>query len=73
MTGRLSEAFHASGGSSFTEFLAAHDPSLLPSGRTIPPAAVEAPHGTTIVGVVYAKDLLRHLHAVGADLRGARR
>ena len=54
MTGRLSEAFHASGGSSFTEFLAAHDPSLLPSGRTIPPAAVEAPHGTTIVGVVYA-------------------
>ncbi|MCA1780976.1 MAG: proteasome subunit beta [Dermatophilaceae bacterium] len=53
MTGRLSAAFHASGGSSFTEFLAAHDPSMLPSGRVVPHAAVDAPHGTTIVALIY--------------------
>ena len=53
MSGRLSGAFHASGGSSFTEFLAAHDPSLLPSGRVIPQGSVDAPHGTTIVAVSY--------------------
>lgn len=54
MTGRLDRAFHTSGGSSFTEFLASYDPTLIPSGRTLPPAAVEAPHATTIVALVYA-------------------
>ncbi|MDO5503190.1 MAG: proteasome subunit beta [Actinomycetia bacterium] len=53
MSGRLSAAFHASGGSSFTEFLAAHDPTLLPGGRIVPQGAIEAPHATTIVTVVY--------------------
>ena len=58
MSGRLSAAFHASGGSSFTEFVAAHDPSLLPSGRTVPQSSVEAPHGTTIVAVAYQGGVL---------------
>lgn len=53
MSERLSAAFFSSGGSSFTEFLAAHDPGLLPSGRTVPEGVVEAPHGTTIVTVIY--------------------
>jgi len=53
VSGRFDAAFHASGGSSFTEFLAAYDPTLLPSGRSVPPGAVEAPHGTTIVAAVY--------------------
>jgi proteasome beta subunit len=53
----------ASGSSSFTEFVGAHAPELLPSGRPLPPGgAVEAPHGTTIVtltfggGVIMAGD-----------------
>ena len=54
MTARLSDAFLAPGGSSFTDFLSAHDPALLPSGRGVPPVSVEAPHGTTIVAVVHA-------------------
>ena len=53
MSGQLSAAFHTPGGSSFTEFLAAHDPTLLPSGRTVPQSVVEAPHGTTIVSLGY--------------------
>ena len=58
MSGRLSAAFHSSGGSSFTEFLAAHDAGLLPGGRTVPQGAVEAPHGTTILSVEYAGGVL---------------
>jgi proteasome beta subunit len=43
-----------SGTSSFSEFLAAHDPSLLPSGRVgSPGGTIEAPHGTTIVSLTY--------------------
>lgn len=46
--------FMASGTSSFTEFLAQHDPSLLPSGRIGSPGSmIEAPHGTTIVSLTY--------------------
>ncbi|MBU9943829.1 MAG: proteasome subunit beta [Dermatophilaceae bacterium] len=42
------------GSSSFTEFLSAHAPSLLPSGRGLPAgAAIDAPHGTTIVSLTY--------------------
>ncbi len=61
--GRLPSAYLVPGSSSFTEFLAAQAPAMLPSQRTLPPgAALEAPHGTTIVtltwdgGVVMAGD-----------------
>ena len=52
--GRLPTAYLVPGSSSFTEFLSAHAPSLLPSGRGLPAgAAIEAPHGTTIVTLTY--------------------
>ncbi len=55
----LPGAFLAAGSSSFTEFLGGHRPELLPAGRALPTAAmVEAPHGTTIVSVVWAGGLL---------------
>lgn len=61
--GRLPAAYLATGSSSFTDFLAAQAPSMLPSQRPLPAgAAIEAPHGTTIVtltwdgGVVMAGD-----------------
>ncbi|QKE84771.1 proteasome subunit beta [Arthrobacter sp. NEB 688] len=54
-SGRLPSAYLVPGSSSFTEFLSAHAPTLLPSRRPLPPgAALEAPHGTTIVSVTYA-------------------
>jgi proteasome beta subunit len=44
----------ASGSSSFTEFVGAHAPELLPSGRVLPPGGtIEAPHGTTIVTLTF--------------------
>ena len=50
----LPAAFLSSGSSSFTEFLAAHDPGLLPSARTLPAGmAMDTPHGTTIVSLTY--------------------
>jgi proteasome beta subunit len=59
----LPAQFLTSGSSSFTEFVGAHAPELLPSGRPLPPGgALEAPHGTTIVtlsfdgGVIMAGD-----------------
>ncbi len=54
LPGRLPAAFTASGSSSFTDFLGAAAPDLLPSRRTLPPGIVEAPHGTTIVAVTHA-------------------
>jgi proteasome beta subunit len=61
--GRLPAAFLTPGSSSFTEFLGAHAPHLLPGARPLPPGTVpEVPHGTTIValsfdgGVVMAGD-----------------
>jgi proteasome beta subunit len=52
--GRLPAAYLAPGSSSFTEFLGAHAPSLLPSRRALPPGgALEAPHGTTIVTAAF--------------------
>jgi proteasome beta subunit len=61
--GRLPAAYLVPGSSSFTDFLSAHAPAMLPSGRALPSgAAVDAPHGTTIVtltfggGVVMAGD-----------------
>jgi proteasome beta subunit len=53
--GRLPAAYLVPGSSSFTEFLSAQAPAMLPSGRTLPPgAAIDAPHGTTIVTLTYA-------------------
>lgn len=62
--GRLPAAFLTPGSSSFLDFLAEHQPDLLPGRRMLPPVqgAVEIPHGTTIVaatfpgGVVLAGD-----------------
>ncbi len=56
---RLPAAYLVPGSASFTEFLAAHAPTLLPSRRPLPTGAtVEAPHGTTIVTVTYAGGVL---------------
>ena len=53
--GRLPRAFLTAGSSSFSEFVAAHSPQLLPNRRPLPPGMVpEAPHGTTIVTTTYA-------------------
>ena len=43
------------GSSSFVEFLADHQPELLPGRRTLPAGLqpLEAPHGTTIVSVTF--------------------
>ena len=52
--GRLSAAYLATGSSSFTDFVGAHAPHLLPSRRALPAgSSLEAPHGTTIVTVTY--------------------
>jgi proteasome beta subunit len=53
-------------GSSFTDFLAATTPDLLPSRRPIPqlPVGDLAPHGTTIVAVTYEGGVL-----MGGDRR----
>ncbi len=52
--GRLPAAYLSTGSSSFSEFLGAHAPHLLPSQRSLPPgSALEAPHGTTIATLVY--------------------
>ncbi|MGV8964848.1 MAG: proteasome subunit beta [Cellulomonas sp.] len=61
--GRLPRAFTTPGSSSFVDFLTAHAPELLPSGRPLPAGLVPvAPHATTIValeftgGIVMAGD-----------------
>jgi proteasome beta subunit len=53
-------------GSSFTDFLAATAPDLLPSRRPVPslPVGELAPHGTTIVSVTYQDGVL-----MGGDRR----
>ena len=57
--GRLAAAFMRPGSSSFTDFLAAHDPKLLPSshahGGGVP---LDVPHGTTIVSLTFADGVL---------------
>ncbi len=56
---RLPAAYLVPGSSSFTEFLAAHSPTLLPSRRPLPAgAAPQTPHGTTIVTLSYAAGVL---------------
>ncbi|GAA2235691.1 proteasome subunit beta [Kitasatospora cystarginea] len=52
-TGRLPAAFLTPGSSSFLDFLAQHQPELLPGRRSLPEGIVEAPHGTTIVAAVF--------------------
>jgi proteasome beta subunit len=53
-SGRLPDAFQATGSSSFTEFLGAAAPSLLPGARPLPAGpAPQAPHATTIVTVEF--------------------
>jgi proteasome beta subunit len=53
--GTLSSAFTATGSASFAEFLATHDPTLLPGGRSLPAGSVpESVHGTTIVALTFA-------------------
>ena len=56
-TGRsrqLDDAFLTVGSSSFTEFVSAYRPELLPAGRRLPSgASIEAPHGTTIVSLLF--------------------
>jgi proteasome beta subunit len=54
-TGRLPAAFLTPGSSSFMDFLAGHQPDMLPGNRQLPPTqgVVEAPHGTTIVAVTF--------------------
>jgi proteasome beta subunit len=54
-SGRLPAPFLVPGSSSFTEFLSAQAPGLLPSRRVLPAgAALDAPHGTTIVTLAYS-------------------
>jgi proteasome beta subunit len=51
---QLDDAFLRAGTSSFTDFVAAYRPELLPSGRRLPSgASIEAPHGTTIVALLF--------------------
>jgi proteasome beta subunit len=54
-SGGLPAPFLTPGSSSFTDFLGAHSPELLPGRRTPPTTALtdEAPHGTTIVALTF--------------------
>lgn len=53
--GQLPAAFRAAGTSSFTDFLSGYAPHLLPgAGLGDGDHRVEAPHGTTIVGLTFA-------------------
>lgn len=57
--GRLPAAFLTAGGSSFTDFVARHDPHLLPGRRSAEGGpVVDAPHGTTIVTLTCADGLV---------------
>jgi proteasome beta subunit len=57
--GGLPQAFLTPGISSFSEFLKGFAPEYLPAGRILPAGAtVEAPHGTTIVGLTFPGGVL---------------
>lgn len=60
--GRLGEEFFTPGTSSFTEFLAAHRPALLPTRPPFPDGVRAAPgrfpHGTTVLALTYADGVL---------------
>src|SRR5665648_755599 len=52
--GRLPASFTTPGTSSFLDFLAQHDPSLLPVGRNLPGGDMPGTtHGTTIVALAF--------------------
>src|SRR5674476_1292272 len=52
--GRLPASFTTPGTSSFLDFLAQHDPSLLPVGRNLPGGEMPGTtHGTTIVALAF--------------------
>ena len=52
--GRLPRSFTTPGTSSFLDFLASHDPSLLPPGRALPAGDVpQSPSATTIVALAF--------------------
>ena len=59
-SGRLPAAYLTPGSSSFSEFLGAHAPDLLPGRRTPPATALttEAPHGTTIVSLTFPRGVV---------------
>jgi proteasome beta subunit len=52
-SGRLPAHFTAPA-TSFSDFLSAAAPDLLPGRMTLPPGTVDAPHGTTIVAATHA-------------------
>jgi proteasome beta subunit len=52
-SGSLPSSFMTPGTSSFSDFLGANAPHMLPSGRALPAGQVEAPHGTTIVSATF--------------------
>lgn len=54
----LPAAYLTSGSSSFTDFLQATAPELLPANRDVPDGIVEAPHGTTIVALTFRGGVL---------------
>ncbi|RZS43474.1 proteasome beta subunit [Herbihabitans rhizosphaerae] len=55
----LPAAYLSAGTSSFTDFLRAQAPELLPGRRSAgAPGTVDVPHGTTIVAIVYAGGVL---------------
>ncbi|MFF4655998.1 proteasome subunit beta [Streptomyces sp. NPDC001381] len=60
--GRLGDAFLTPGGSSFSEFLAAHRPELLPNRPPFPDGVRAAPdrfpHGTTVLALSYRDGVL---------------
>ncbi|MET9449748.1 proteasome subunit beta [Streptomyces cinerochromogenes] len=60
--GLPSAAFFTPGSSSFTEFLAAHRPRLLPTAPPLPPGTRMAPdrfpHGTTVLALTYRDGVL---------------
>ncbi|OLZ74557.1 proteasome subunit beta [Streptomyces sp. IMTB 2501] len=60
--GLPSEAFFTPGTSSFTEFLAAHRPGLLPTAPALPDGVRAAPdrfpHGTTVLALTYGDGVL---------------
>ncbi|MFF5494017.1 proteasome subunit beta [Streptomyces aquilus] len=60
--GRLGEEFFTPGSSSFTEFLTAHRPDLLPTRKPFPDHVRAAPdrfpHGTTVLALAYRDGVL---------------
>jgi proteasome beta subunit len=56
--GALPAAYLTPGSSSFTDFLRAAAPELLPGQRNLPDGPIEAPHGTTIVAATFRGGVL---------------